>query len=68
MFRKRILAACKAFLYPEIADIRDIATGALTKTEFLNASEKLLKRAQKDKRIFSLAFLDADGLKTINDA
>lgn len=67
MLKKRIEAASVAFRNPEIIEIRDPLTGAMTRKEFLRIAGKILNRAERDNQIVSLAMLDMDGLKLIND-
>jgi len=64
---ERIRAALKAFFHPELLEIRDPLTGAMTKKEFLRISNNLLKRTRRSNGILSLVLLDIDGLKKIND-
>jgi len=54
-------------LHPEITEIRDRLTGTLTRRDFLRIAKKMLKRLERNSEIVSLAFLDVDGLKAVND-
>lgn len=65
--RKRIRAAWSAFLRPELLEIRDPLTGALMPKEFSRLANRIIYRAQKGGQIISLAYIDADGLKGVND-
>jgi len=64
--KKRIKAAWLAFLHPELLT-RDFLTGALTPREFTRLAKRVISRAQKGGQIISLVYIDADGLKKIND-
>ncbi len=64
---RRVRAAWLAFLRPELLEIRDPLTGALMPKEFTRLAERIISRAQKGGQIISLVYIDADGLKEIND-
>jgi len=64
---ERIKAAWLGFLHPEFLEIQDPLTGALTWKKFLLIANRIVNRFKKDEGDISLLFLDADGLKTVND-
>jgi diguanylate cyclase (GGDEF)-like protein len=47
--------------------ITDAATGALTRRAFVAAAERERRRAERSGRPLSIAYLDLDGLKSVND-
>lgn len=63
---ERIKAAWLVFRNPEIIEIRDELTGALTRKTFFRAANRELARAQRGQPL-SLIFIDLDNLKLIND-
>lgn len=63
----RIRAAWIAFLRPELIGAKDPLTGALIPREFTQLAKRLISRAQKGGQIISLVYIDADGLKEVND-
>jgi len=65
--RKRIKAVLLVLRHPELLEIKDPLTGALTWKEFLRIADRVLNRFKENKEVISLLFLDADGLKTVND-
>jgi len=64
---RRLKAAWLAFLYPEISKKEDVLTGALKRDIFSRPAKRELARAQRGKQPLSLAFLDINKLKEIND-
>ena len=64
---RRIKAAWLAFLSPELMESKDLLTGAFLSREFTQLARKVISRAQKDEQAISLVYIDADGLKEVND-
>lgn len=65
---KRFKAAWLAFWNPESVQIKDPLTGTLSRNTFTYAFRRELARAERGQcSALSLAFLDLDGLKRIND-
>jgi len=65
---KRFKAAWLAFWYPESIQIKDPLTGTLSRNTFTHAFQRELARVERGQcSSLSLAFLDLDGLKRIND-
>ena len=64
---KRIKAAWLAFRDPELVEIKDELTGALTRKTFFRVANRELARTKRQQQQLSLVFLDLDNLKNIND-
>ena len=58
---KRFNAALIAFRHPDLLNIRDPLTGALTPREFNRLAERLVNRARKGGQVISLVFIDGTG-------
>lgn len=67
MIGRRLKAAWRAFLDPELFNFKDSLTGALTPKEFKRKARNLINEAQKKGYNLSLVFIDVDDLKKIND-
>ncbi len=66
---KRFKAAWLAFWNPESVQVKDPLTGTLSRNTFTYAFRRELARAERGQcSALSLAFLDLDGLKRINDS
>jgi len=64
---ERLKSAWLAFCHPELLDVKDPLTGALTPREFRRLAKRIINRSQKGGELLSLVFIDSDGLKKIND-
>jgi diguanylate cyclase (GGDEF)-like protein len=64
---KRFKAAWLAFKYPEIVEVKDELTGALTRKAFFREANRELARAKREQREISFVSIDLDNLKEIND-
>jgi diguanylate cyclase (GGDEF)-like protein len=64
---RRLRAAWLAFRDPEVIEIKDELTGALTRKTFLQVANRELARTQRGGQPLSLIFIDLDDLKLIND-
>jgi diguanylate cyclase (GGDEF)-like protein len=64
--KNRLKAAWLAFWHPEMFSNIDSLTGVSNRRHFLYLAKREMSRAMRGNH-FSLAFLDLDGLKTIND-
>ena len=63
----RLRAAWLAFKEPEVIEIKDELTGALSRKTFFRAANRELARIQRGGQPLSLIFIDLDNLKLIND-
>ena len=64
---ERLKSAWLAFCRPELLDVKDPLTGALTPREFRRLAGRTINRSQKGGELLSLVLIDSDGLKKIND-
>lgn len=65
---KRLKTAWLAFRHPELVQVRDALTETLNRQIFVHAAKRELSRVERGQSLsLSLAFLDLDNLKKIND-
>ncbi len=64
---ERISGAWRAFKDPQALNLKDSLTGVLSRRNFEFSAQKEIARAERTQQYLSLAFIDLNGLKKVND-